>query len=73
MDGRMDGKKSNLTGWIDIQNRSLFFPCPNRISSVAVERAPDTHEIKIHGKGDLSFPESDVVSLSTLPLPSHAH
>lgn len=69
--GWLGGKKSDLTEWFNIQNVSLFLALT--VSSVAVERIPDTHEIKIHGKGDLSFLESNVVSLPTLPLPSLAH
>ena len=69
--GWLGGKKSNSTEWLDIQNTSLFLALT--VCNVPVERVPDTHEIKIHGKGDLSFPESNFVSLPTLPLPSLAH
>ena len=69
--GWLGGKKSNSTEWLDVQNRSLFLALT--VSNVAVERVPDTHKIKIHGKGDLSFPESNVVSLTTLLFPSLAY
>ena len=59
------------TEWLEVQNRSLFLALT--VSNVAVERVPDTHKIKIHGKGDLSFPESNVVSLTTLLFPSLAY
>jgi hypothetical protein len=38
----------------------VIFPCPNGISNVVVEKAPDTHKIKIHDKHDLSFPVEHV-------------
>lgn len=54
-DGWMNGwKENNLTGRTEETNRSLF-PHSNGVSSVAAEKAPDAHKIKIHGKDDLAF------------------